>query len=89
MLTMAQGHHDHRRRRARVQNVNMPFGMRERRSTVDRRYPRGVRRLGQARGRVVARRRARDGRLIFVAVARSSDRVTEFDHDAVTLAVGQ
>jgi hypothetical protein len=61
MLTIAHGHHDHRRRRARVQKLKMPFGMRERGFADDRRYPRGVRRPGQAGGRLLGRRRTRFG----------------------------
>ena len=55
MLTIAQGHHDQRSRRARVQNVRTPFGSRERGLTVGRRYPRRVRRAVQAPGRLLAR----------------------------------
>ena len=39
METNAQGHHDHNRRRARVQNVRTPFGSRLRVSACGRRYP--------------------------------------------------
>ena len=39
METNAQGHHDHNRRRARVQNVRTPFGSRRRVSACGRRYP--------------------------------------------------
>ena len=35
MLTIAHGHQDQNKRRARVQNVNTPFGARERVSAVD------------------------------------------------------
>ena len=55
MLTIAQGHHDQRSRRARVQNVRTPFGIRERGLTAGRRYPLRVRRTVQARGRLLAR----------------------------------
>ena len=57
-LIIAQGHQDHRRRRARVQNVRIPFGARDRGSEswyrqLDRR-PRD-----RLYGRLRARRRGR------------------------------
>jgi hypothetical protein len=61
MLTIAHGHQDQRRRRTRVQNVNTPFGSRERGSTAGRRYPLRGRRTVHAWGRLLAR--GRIGRL--------------------------
>ena len=68
MLTIAQGQHDHSRRRARVQKVKMPFGMRERGCTAGRQYPRGVRCRDQTGGRLFDRRRRRCGLVLPVAL---------------------
>ena len=55
ILTIAQGHHDHKRRRARVQNDSMPLGTRDRGSTSTRRQPGRLRCRGHARGRLLGR----------------------------------
>jgi hypothetical protein len=58
-LTAAQGHHDHSRRRARVQKVREPFGARARASIPGLRQLRRVWRRCQARGRLRGRGLAR------------------------------
>lgn len=65
MLTIAHGHQDQSRRRARAQNVSIPFGSRERGSIPGRRYPRRARRIVHARGRLRGRG---PSRCLFVSV---------------------
>jgi hypothetical protein len=55
MHTNAQGHHDQKRRRARVQNVSTPFGSRVRVSAAERRYPRRCRGRRHTDGWLVGR----------------------------------
>jgi len=59
MLTIAQGHHDQRSRRARVQNGSTPLGRRERSSRTGRRYPLRRRLAVHARGRLLGLGRIR------------------------------
>lgn len=75
MATIAHGHQDQRRRRARAQNVRTPFGTRERGFGAWRRYPGRAGRPVHSRGRLLGRGLTRNFSTCVVVIAQVQKRI--------------